>query len=403
VAGGGGCPCQTYPAHPPPVSWGAVRAAPCLFLLAVLSGCASAARPGRTGGMERVEVDASGRGFVLAPSGRPFTPWGFNYDHDERHRLLEDYWEEEWPKVVEDFQEMAGLGANVVRIHLQLGKLLPAPERPDRAALERLGRLLALAEETGLRLDLTGLGCYRKSDVPPWYDALSEEARWEAQARFWAAVAERCAGSPALFCYNLMNEPVVPGGRRREGEWLGPPFAGTYHYVQMITLDQAGRPRPEIARSWIRRLSRAIREHDRRTPITVGLVDWSLERPGLTSGFVPEKIAPEVDFLTIHLYPRAGEVEEALGTLEGFAAAGKPVVIEETFPLWCSLEEFERFLRASSRSARGWIGFYWGRTPEECRRSHEIADHLMLAWLELFAKGPPAAGAGPAPPGESPR
>jgi len=34
----------------------------------------------------------------------------------------------------------------------------------------------------------------------------------------------------------------------------------------------------------------------------VGLVDWSLDRPGLTSGFVPEKIAADLDFLCVHLY-----------------------------------------------------------------------------------------------------
>ena len=62
------------------------------------------------------------------------------------------------------------------------------------------------------------------------------------QARFWEAVAGRCADSPAVFCYDLMNEPVVPGGKRKAGDWLGPPFAGK-HFVQFITLDQA-RPAP---------------------------------------------------------------------------------------------------------------------------------------------------------------
>jgi hypothetical protein len=70
------------------------------------------------------------------------------------------------------------------------------------------------------------------------------------QARFWEAVAGRCAASPAVFCYDLMNEPVVPGGRRQHGDWLGPPFAGK-HFVQFVTLDQAGRPRPDIARQWV--------------------------------------------------------------------------------------------------------------------------------------------------------
>ena len=53
--------------------------------------------------MEWVRVADDARGFSLASSGRPFTPWGFNYDHDEHLRLLEDYWDAEWSKVEEDF------------------------------------------------------------------------------------------------------------------------------------------------------------------------------------------------------------------------------------------------------------------------------------------------------------
>ena len=31
-------------------------------------------------------------------------------------------------------------------------------------------------------------------------DKLDEAARWRSQARFWQAVAQRCAESPAIFC-----------------------------------------------------------------------------------------------------------------------------------------------------------------------------------------------------------
>src|SRR5262245_36746793 len=142
--------------------------------------------------MEWVRVADDRRGFVLEASKRRFTPWGFNYDHDECGRLLEDYWESEWDRVADDFRTMKQLGANVVRIHLQFGKFMEAKDRPSANALDRLARLLRLAERTGLYLDLTGLGCYHKKDVPAWYDALSEEGRWDAQARFWEAVAQRC-------------------------------------------------------------------------------------------------------------------------------------------------------------------------------------------------------------------
>jgi hypothetical protein len=261
---------------------------------------------------------------------------------------------------------------------------MEAADKPNVKALDRLGQLLRLAEEQRLYLDLTGLGCYHKQDVPAWYDKLTEAERWDAQARFWEAIAQRCAGSPAVFCYDLMNEPVVPGGRRKEGDWLGGAF-GDKHFVQFITLDQKDRPRPEIARQWIHHLVAAIRKHDQRHLVTVGLVDWSLDRPGLTSGFVPGKIIDELDFLCVHLYPEKGKVEDALKTLSGFAV-GKPVLIEETFPLKCSLEEFASFLKDARATAAGTIGFYWGKPPEELRRSREIGDAITLSWLELFEK-----------------
>ena len=339
------------------------------------------------GAMEPVRVAGDKKGFVLERSGRAFVPWGFNYDHDEAGRLIEDYWETEWPKIEEDFREMKDLGANVVRVHLQFGKFVPQPGQVNRASLERLGKLLEMAERLGMYLDLTGLGCYHKKDVPAWYDELSEKDRWQAQAHFWEAIAKQSSASPAVFFYDLMTEPVVPGGKRKPGEWLGPAFAGK-HFVQFVTLDQAGRPRPEIASQWIAALVQAVRRHDPRHLITVGLVDWSLDRPGLTSGFVPGRVAGDLDFLCVHIYPQRGKVDAALETLRGFAV-GKPVVIEETFPLKCSIDELRDFFDRSRPHAAGWIGFYWGKTLAECRRGSTIGDAITADWLELFQKGPP--------------
>jgi len=334
--------------------------------------------------LEWIEVADDARRFVCRPSVRPFVPWGLNYDHDEQGaRLVEDYWEQEWSTVEADFREMKRLGANVVRIHLQFAKFIEAPGRPDRRSLDRLARLVELAERTGLYLDLTGLGCYHKRDVPAWYDKLDEQSRWNAQALFWQAVARCCASSPAIFCYDLMNEPVVPGDNQSRDDWLGPPFGGK-HFVQFITLNARGRPRPQVATRWIKRLVSAIRVHDRRHLITVGLVAWSLDRPGLSSGFVPEKIAAELDFIAVHIYPETGKLDEALETLNGFAAAGRPVVIEELFPLKCSAAELGQFIDRSKKHAAGWIGFYWGKTPDEYRRGGTIRDALVLSWLELF-------------------
>ncbi len=183
--------------------------------------------------MEWIRVSEDEKTFILQNSGNKFVPWGFNYDRDVDGRLLEDYWDAEWPKVEEHFRGMKQLGANVVRVHIQLGNVMQEPDKPDEHSLDQLCRLVALAEELNIYIDLTGLGCYEKKDVPGWYDALTEEARWEVQARFWEAIAARCVDSPAIFCYDLVNEPIVPGGPKKRDDWLGGGFAGKY-YVQYI-------------------------------------------------------------------------------------------------------------------------------------------------------------------------
>ncbi len=333
--------------------------------------------------LEWVQVAPSGTTFELAESGRPFRPWGFNYDHEGDGRLLEDYWDEQWDRVQSAFHEMKRLGANTVRIHLQFGKFMEAEDRPNKTSLNRLQRLLGLAEEVGLYLDITGLGCYHKPDVPAWYDALPERRRWAAQAEFWKAVAGVCANSPAVFCFDLMNEPVVPGGDQPRSDWLGPGFAGK-HFVQFIALDRRGRQRTDIARQWIATLVDAIRQRDSRHLITIGLVPWSLDRPGLTSGFSPPAIADLLDFLAVHVYPESGELDKATGIVREFAACGKPIVVEETFTLKCGAEELKEFIEATRGMATGWIGFYWGQSPEELRPPQTIPDALTLSWLELF-------------------
>ena len=207
---------------------------------------------GHSSRLDFIQVGEDGTSFVFGESGRKFVPWGFNYDHDGPGRLIEDYWDDEWPMIVEDFREMKELGATVVRIHLQFGKFMDSPDRPNQHSLDQLARLVDLAEEVGIYLDLTGLGCYHKQDVPAWYDKLEEQDRWAAQAVFWEAIAKTCAHSPAIFCYDLMNEPVVGGAKKRD-DWLGGAF-GDEHFVQFIVLETKGRPRHEIAKAWTSQL-----------------------------------------------------------------------------------------------------------------------------------------------------
>ncbi|MGA3238292.1 MAG: cellulase family glycosylhydrolase [Bryobacteraceae bacterium] len=351
--------------------------------LACMLACLSAAQPNTP--PEKVAVRKDGAGFVLTPSGAPFTPWGFNQDRDYQHRLLEDYWSAEWPTVERDFREMRKLGANLVRIDLQFASFMDAPGKPNAANLARLEKLVQLAEGLGLYLDITGLGSYREKDVPAWYGAMPEGAHWAAQAQFWEAIAKTCAGRPGVFAYNLMNEPVVSSDRRLPGAWLHPSELGGLHYLEYINLDPAGRKRTEIAQRWIRQMTLAIRKYDARSMVTVGMVLLNLRKPEEEAGFPPSKIAPELDFLAIHMYPEKDKLDTAIETLTRYRkAAGKPVLIEETYPLRCSVPELRAFIERSRSIASGYPGFYWGQTPEQLKDSTKPGDLRTLRWLELF-------------------
>ncbi|MBL9179344.1 MAG: cellulase family glycosylhydrolase [Verrucomicrobiaceae bacterium] len=338
-----------------------------------------------TSALEPVRVSRDGQSFVLAGSGRPFRVWGVNYDHDsegENGRLIEDYWHDEWEVVRADFREMRDLGANVVRVHLQLGRFMSGPDKADEKSLAQLRKLLALAEETGLYLDLTGLGCYHKADTPPWYDAMDAPARWQVQARFWAAIARACRESPAVFCYDLMNEPVI-GGKKEEG-WLAGELGGK-HFVQRIAHAPAPRTNIEVAKEWSALLTKAIRAEDPAHLITVGVIPWAHTWPGAKPVFYAPEVTDVFDFVSIHLYPEKGGVEKALAALAVYDL-GKPLVIEETFPLNCTIEEMDEFLKKSRARAEGHVSFYWGRTIEELSSATEKKEiaALIAKWFSYF-------------------
>ncbi len=338
--------------------------------------------------LELIRPAPDGTRFVGAQSGATFLAWGFNYDHDADGRLLEDYWFQQWPTVVQDFREIKALGANIIRIHLQTAKFMNAPREPNQVALNQLARLLQLADQTRLYLDITGLGCYHKADVPPWYDPMSEAERWEVHALFWQAVAKTCAHSPAVFCYDLMNEPVLPGANKPENEWLVGEFAGK-SFVQRITLDLAGRTRQNVAKDWVEKLVAAIRKHDRTHMVTVGVIPWAYTFPGARPLFYSDPVAVNLDFVSVHFYPEKGMLDKALKALAVYDI-GKPIVVEEIFPLKCGTDEIDVFIDASAKIADGWIGFYWGRTIEEYSKPDiDLPGAITRDWLKYFkAKTP---------------
>ncbi|MEZ6060805.1 MAG: cellulase family glycosylhydrolase [Planctomycetaceae bacterium] len=342
------------------------------------------ARPLSAEPPEPVRVSDDGTHFVRGSAGERFVVWGVNYDHDHSGRLLDEYWVDEWETVVEDFREIKELGANCVRVHLQFGKFMDSPQQPNRAALAQLAKLVTLAEQTGLYLDITGLACYHRKNIPEWYDDLSEEDRWTAQARFWESVAEVCKSSPAIFCYDLMNEPILPG--EPSTDWLTGELAGKF-FVQRLSLDLNGRSREEVAEKWVNLMVDAIRRHDERHMVTVGVIPWVFVFGGGKPLFHSPSVGRRLDFVAVHFYPKSGEIEKALTALKAYET-GKPVLIEEMFPLKCSIDELAEFIDQSSTHVDGWISFYWGATASELtsKPNASLGEAITAKWLEKFAE-----------------
>ncbi len=333
--------------------------------------------------LQGIRVSDDHQHFVRGANADRFVVWGVNYDHDAAGRLLDEYWVDDWPSVEADFKEIKALGANCVRIHLQFGKFMDAPSQPNTAALLQLKKLIRLAEQTELYLDVTGLACYHKQNIPDWYDQLDEPQRWDAQAEFWRSVAETCKDSPAIFCYDLMNEPVLPG-KESSTDWLLGELGGKF-FVQRISLDLKDRSREQVAEAWVKKLCDAIRSKDDAHLITVGVIPWVQVFGGGKPLFHSPEVGKPLDFVAVHFYPKAGEVEKTLKALRAYEV-GKPLVIEEMFPLSCSEDELAQFVEQSAEFADGWISFYWGQTADELSalQPATIPSAITASWLRRF-------------------
>jgi hypothetical protein len=332
--------------------------------------------------METVRIASDKKGFILHPSGDRYVPWGHNYASvDIMERFAKDP-----ARVEREFTEMRAAGTTVARIHPEMPNILTGPDKADPHALNRLGKLLAIAEKSGIHLKITGLACYQIKDRMAWYDSLDEKDRWNVQAFFWETIARTCAESPAVFAYDLVNEPAAVG-KRSDGWYMG--RMGDVEFCQRLSLDPGERNGDDVFREWTKHMVASIRKHDQKHLITMGMLPF----PGAY-----QAAAEQLDFVSPHLYPKTGKVDEELKLLKQFDW-GKPIVIGETFPLSCGADDERDFLLKSREFAHGWIGHWPDESPAELAAKKKagtatIQNAIWLSWVELFQEiGPQMTGA----------
>jgi hypothetical protein len=340
----------------------------CLLLLALafFTGRCCAA------GMETVKIAPDKRGFVLHPSGDCYIPWGHNYASvDIMERLSNDP-----ARVEREFTEMKAAGTTVARIHPEMPRILAGPDKADPHALDQLRKLLKIAENSGIHLKITGLACYKIKDRMAWYDSMDEQDRWKTQSFFWETIARTCTESPAVFAYDLVNEPAAVG-KPGDGWYTG--RMGDVEFCQRLSLDPGKRKGDDIFREWTKRMVAAIRRHDQAHLITMGMLPF----PGAYKA-----AAEQLDFVSPHLYPKTGKVDDEIKLVKQFDW-GKPIVIGETFPLRCGADDERDFLLKSRDFAHGWMGHWPDKSPAELaemKNSGKATIHsaIWLSWVDLF-------------------
>jgi hypothetical protein len=299
--------------------------------------------------MPRISV----HGDRLYAGAEPWRAWGMNWGIGDHAPVIAYFDHPTAAKLAVLRTELGrarAMGANSMRIYLQLGQIMATPTGPRRQTLVALMRLLALAQQDHVYLDITGDLVWRPSQAPRWYGRLSRQARWRVQARFWDLVAHAAASSPAVLCYELTSEPTVAP---TSGYYYGQ--IGSWWFVQSIATGTGTRAN-SLARSWTRMMATAVRSQDDR-PVTIGLL------PVTGGPFAPSNIADLLDMLVVHEYPTTGQAPGAISMVRSFAGCHKPVLIGETFLLEDDAATQHAFLIGVAPFVVGALEFFDGRDP----------------------------------------
>ena len=371
--------------------------------------------------MQLIVVTPDGQGFAERESGRPYIPFGTNY-YDPHTGWAPKIWRQfDAQKVREHFQIMQGLGVNCARVFLAAATFQPAADTIDQQQLKKLDTLIKIARESDIRLMLTGPDHWEGS-VAYWKpDRFAGENSLQALEHFWQVIGERYKGEPAIFAWDLLNEPHLPWSVEQWhplwNGWLketyktwdnlkiawGTELADANQWDEVTApadVADANSPklrdwqlfREELADRWVRRQVEALRKADPTHLITVGYIQWSYPlvrhgNPGRYAAFNPHRQAGLLDFITIHFYPTLGDPfgseenwTKNIGYLQAVLAychAGKPVVLgeygwygggavqnqpyltEEQQARWISAE-----IEASRELAAGWLSWPFADTPQ---------------------------------------
>lgn len=308
-------------------------------------------------------------GDELRRLGVRFKSWGYqqlNYFYMAGYFTVGG--EAERDQVAIDIAGNRGMGANTIRLHMDLWWFIDGPNKDALEVLpgplENLLFFLEVCRQNGVYVLLSGNNTWDPSIIPGWFDELSYADRWDVSEFFWIEIATAVVGSgnaSAVLGYELANEPSMNADP--DWEWYGDDVFGIGIYYRHL-IARGPDVGDATVRDWIIQLRDAIKAVDPQGLVTVGTF------PFFTGSFGYENIEDLLDFLSPHCYPPfeffGQTLEEMLGYLNGWTASIKPLVIGET-SLWSLVPsnntDYMDALLAADYD--GVINFSYGYAPEE--------------------------------------
>ena len=311
-----------------------------------------------------------------ASEGQPFLQ-GVNYW--PRTKAMSFWSDFDVEEVTREFDVIASLGLDLVRLFLLWDDWQPRPDMVSEACLTRMGAVCDAASATGLRLDVTFFTGHMSGPnwVPGWLlggdidarqvvsgggivtggyrNMFTDPVALEAERLLLTSVVSEFRDHPAIWLWNLGNDPDL---------FAWPPTAA-------------------VGRAWVDEMTSLIRSLDDAHGVSCGLHAASLLED---NGLRVDDVFASADIGMMHAYPMY--LSMARGPLDPElvpftcaltrALSGKPVLMEE----WggCTAPPGE--------ASQTWRWTSYGQPREQFMASEEaLAEHVAAVLPSLVAVG----------------
>jgi len=406
-----------------------------------------------------------GAGFTDADTGEAFVPLGCNY-FDPKTGWAPKIWSQyDHDRVARQLSQIGEAGLNCVRVFLDVKTLNPAEGEYSEEGFAKVDDMIACAKSAGIRFIFSGPNHWEGFAPHSAGDTYTDPEAMDKLCALWERIIERYAHEPAVMAWDLRNEPQVgwkptprhrhrhrrreltPEEEQRREQWrqwrqkMMEQRKGRWadYAKRTLGIDVDDLPSSHVngqsrevyrayveyaeglSEKWVARQCETIRSAGAGQLISVGLIQWSVpiylpDGRGYAC-FNPGKVAPHLDYMSVHFYPMlrnpAAGLEPEMNLQRAYLEAvargayvpGKPLVIEEfgwkggkkvpnddrAWPqehqtLWC-----EKLMEITGRVASGWLN--WGYADAASERADISAasglwtsDEEMKHWGRRFTE-----------------